>query len=196
MKKHKLLKLLSILAPVALLVSVSVMPVYAATSQDVTVTATPEFISIANSPGTWTINNLTGSGVIDVDTVYYANPGGDTNVPTATVVDGECNFTITNTSTIATDLTLSMATFSGGDANMTNSETGLNGATSYGAFSYFSGELYANKVIIKISGSDVGLDALGATTNIKWGAEVETQTDAWTGGDSSTSTLTIAAVAD
>lgn len=189
-------KLLISLALVLVLVVGFIIPVSADTSDDVTVTATPEFIAITSAPTTWTINDLTGSGVILVDTVYYANPGGDTTPPSATVVDGECNFTITNTSTVATDITCTWGSFTGGDGDMTNSDLGTNGATTYGAYSWFSGDTYASKVIIKSTGSDVGKNALGATTNIKWGCEIETRTNAWTGGSSSTSTLTVTATAD
>lgn len=151
---------------------------------------------IANAPTTWTMNGLMGSGVIQIDTIYYANPQGDTQAPASTVADADCNFTITNSSTMAIDLTCTMGSFSGGDANMTNSDTGANGATTYGAYSWFSGILYANKVIIKSVGSDVGYDGLPATTDIKWGVEVETQTNEWAGGNSSTATLTITATID
>ena len=186
---------ISFILALVLVLSVS-MPMFAATSQDVTVTATPSYIAISNSPGTWTLNGITGSSVIAVDTVYYANPLGDTTTPSATVVDGECRFTITNTSSIAIDLTVNCGDFSGGDANMTNSDTGANGATSYGGYSWYSGMTYASKVIMKTTASDVLYNALAAETNIKWGAEIETQTNAWTGGSSSTCTMTISATAD
>jgi len=166
----------------------------AATTQDVTITATPSYIDIANAPSTWTLNGITGSGKIAVDTIYYANPLGDTTAQTATPVDGECRFTITNTSSIATDLSVNSGDFSGGSANMTNGDSGANGATSYGGYSYFSG--VAGTVVMATSGSGVGKDALAATTDIKWGAQIETQTNAWAGGSASTATMTISAVAD
>lgn len=169
---------------------------YAATTQDVTVTATPEYVSISNSPSTWTLNGITGSGVIQVDTIYYSNPLGDTTAPSATVVDGECRFTITNSSTVAIDLTVTCGAFAGGDANMTNSDTGANGATTYGSYCWYSGMTYASKVIVKSSGSGVMYNELAALTDIKWGAEIETRTDAWTGGSSSTATMTISATVD
>lgn len=134
--------------------------------------------------------------MILVNTTYYANPLGDTTPPSATVVDDECTFTITNPSSVAIDITVTWGSFTGGGADMTNSDDGTNGATTYGAYSWFSGDLYSSKVIIKSSGSSVGKDALAATADIKWGAEILTRTDAWTGGTSSTSTLTVTATAD
>lgn len=187
---RKLLVLILVLA-LSLIPTTSIM---AATTQDVTVTATPSYIDIANAPGTWTLNGITGSGKIAVDTIYYANPLGDTTPPTGTPVDGECRFTITNTSSIAIDLSVNSGDFSGGDANMTNGDTGANGATSYGGYSYFSGVVGTTQM--DTSGSGVGKDALAATTNIKWGAQIETQTNAWTGGGASTCTMTISAAAD
>ena len=53
----------------------------------------------------------------------------------------------------------------------------------------------ANKVIIKSTGSDVGIDGHSAGA-ISWGAQIDTQTNAWTGGTSSTSTLTVTATMD
>lgn len=174
---------------------VVVLPASAATSQNVTVTATPEFIAIANSPATFTLNSLTGTSKILPSTTYYTNPLGDTTSPTgAGATDSECEFTITNTSNIVTDLTVTMANMSSGDAS-TNGNSGAAGATSYGAKSYFSGQASGAWVVTKTSGSSVGLASLGATTNIKWGFLYATQTNAWTTGTSMTTTATIAAVA-
>lgn len=169
-----------------------VMPVNAATSVDVTVTATPKFISISNSPGSWTINGLTGTGYIDPSTTYYSNPASDTTAPSATVIDADCNFTITNTSTIVTNIKIHMHDFSGGSANMTNGGTGTAGATSYGAYGYYSGMTFTSKVVVSTSDIEL-IHALGATTNKKWGVQINTQTDAWSGGSNSTATCTITA---
>lgn len=174
---------------------VLVVPAFAATSDDVVVTATPEYIAITNAPATWTVNGLTGNSVIVVSTTYYSNPVGDTTVPTSTVVDGDCRFTVTNTSSVAIDLTVNFPDHTGGDAS-SNSDTGSGAATSFGAYTYFSGETFASKVIAKDTGSDVALDALGATTDILWGIEYDSQDNAWTSGTAMTSTVTITATAD
>jgi hypothetical protein len=173
------------------------LPALAATTQDVTVTATPSLVSIANAPATWTLDGITGDSLVDINTVYYANPLGDTTAPAgANVVDAECRFTITNSSTVAIDLSVNSGNFTGGDA-MTNSDTGNNGVGQYGAYSWVSGTAYpGGRVIMKTAASAVVKDALAALTNIKWGAEIETQTDAWGSGDAMTATMTISAVAD
>lgn len=170
------------------------LPVLAATSQNVTVTATPAFISISNAPGDWTIGGITGTGKITPDTIYYSNPLGDTVAPSATVVDGECRFTITNTSTIAIDLTVNFPNHTGGDASQ-NSNLGTNDTTKFGAYSYFSGKLFSAKVIAQASGSAEAYDNLAAATGIKWGLMYESQSDEWTSGTAMTSTVTISASA-
>ena len=186
----------AILIAVTLVLS-GVLPALAATSQDVTVTATPSYIAISNGQATWTINGIAGSGVIEPSTTYYANALGDTDVPDATVGATEGYFPITNTSSVDITLTVDMENFAGGDANMTNGETGSAGATSYGAYSWYEGQTYANKVIIKTNGtgSDVLWTSPTPGADIDLGAEISTQTNAWAGGGSSTATLKITAAA-
>lgn len=194
MKKRRWI--LSIVLALVLLLATA-LPVSAADSQDVTVTATPEYIAIANAPATWTVNDAGGgSGVITTSTEYWTNPLGDTTTPSDPVVDGECRFTITNTSTVAIDLTVNFIHFTGGDA-MQNSGTGSGGVGTFGAYSYCTGMTYSTgKVIADNSGSAVMKDALAALTDIKWGVSCDTQTDAWTSGSDMTSTVTITATAD
>lgn len=155
-------------------------------------TVTP---AIVNAPATWTINGITGSGTISPNTTYYSNPGGDTVAPTsANVTDGECRFTITNSSTMVIDLTVNFPDHTGGDAS-TNNNTGNNTATQFGAYSYFSGLPLANKVIAKNSGSAVAYSGLPATTNIKWGLEYKGQSNIWGSSNNMTSIVTITATA-
>ena len=195
--------LIAILLALALTV-VPAAGVFAASSQDVTVTADPLYLCITNTPNTWTINGLGGgteSGKIKPNITYYANPitdGDDTTPPSATVVDSECNFTVTCcTGAVTCDLTVTWGAFTTGDADMTNSDAGTNGVDTYGAYCWYSGMLYANKVIVQTSGSAKMYDAgLAADASLKWGVEILTRTNDWTGGTSSTSTLTITATAD
>lgn len=190
-------KLLVVMVLALALILVPVTPALAATEQEVTVTGVPAFIAISNAPATWDINDVaeaTGK-TIAPDTLYYSNPLGDTTIPTVGgAVDGECRFTITNTSTVIIDLTVLFPDHTGGDAS-TNSETGANGATSFGAYSYFSGQIQGAWVVAKDTGSAAGLEDLAATTNIKWGLIYESQSDAWTSGDAMSSTVTITATA-
>lgn len=194
--KKKLRILFTSMMLVVVLIATLVLPTMAADSQDVTVTATPLYLAITNDPSTWTLNDAGGgSGTISPDTIYYSNPLGDTTPPSSTVLDGECRFTVTCSSGATTcDLTVNMGDFSGGSANMTNSDDGTNGATSYGAHSWYSGMSYGSKVVMKTTGSStLYATGLAADASLKWGAEVETQTNAWSGSSSSTATMTITA---
>ena len=161
---------------------------------DVTVMATPSYISLTSAPTTWDLNDITGDGLVNTDTRYYSNPLGDTTPPSATVLDAECQFTWTNDSTVSINITVNCGAFTGGSADMTNGLTGDNGAATYGAHCWYSGLTYASKVIVKSSGSDV-LYTAAAGVDKKWGAEIETRTTAWAGATPSTATMTITAVA-
>lgn len=207
---HKKIGIALIMAVAILASLLPATPLFAATSEGVTVTATPAFIACDNDPATWTLNDIVGDGVspkgtIAIDTIYYSNPYGDGDSPADvqdgeeadTVIAGECRFTLTNTSTITTDMFVHIGSFSGGSANMTNSDdTGANGATTYGAFSYCTGMTYSTgKVVCKSTGSAATKEDLAPTTNILWGLALETQTDAWAGGSASTATMTVSLAA-
>ena len=184
--------------------------VFAQSSDDVTVTADPLYLSITNtnddSTDTWLINGLgtgTESGQININTTYYANPitdGDDTTPPSDTVLGTECYFTVTNAAGADTcDLTVTWGAFTTGHATMTNSDAGTNGADLYGAYCWYEGmtTYSTSKVIVKSSNSDkMYTTGLAAEASLKWGVEILTRTNAWAGGTSSTSTLTITATAD
>ena len=132
-----------ILGLVMALVIMLAMPAMGASDATVTVNITPAFISITNSPNNWTINgDYGGSGTAATDTTYYANPWGDEQAPNSTVADGDCRFEITNTSTVATDISVNFGNFTRGDA-MTNSNTRSNAASSYAPHRCASGSAYA-----------------------------------------------------
>lgn len=186
--------LISVILVIALLV-LPVSEALAATSAEVTVTATPSYIAITNLPEDWTINGITGNWLISENTTYYSNPLGDETTPSATVAEGECYFEVTNSSSVNITLTVNFANFTGGDA-MTNGNTGSAGATSFGAYSYYSGMTYSAKVIAKNTGSDaLKSDIPDTEISIKWGLEITTRTDDWTSGDTQTSTVTMTATA-
>lgn len=176
------------------LVIVPVSGVLADTSQDVTITAQPGYIAIANSPDNWTINDvgLAGGKYINPDTIYYSNTQGDTTPPSSTVADNECHFSVTNTSGIATNIVVNFPNHTGGDASE-NSNLGTNDTTKFGAYGYVSGQLFANKVILEATGSDNLISSLAATTDFKWGIMYESQSNDWASGTAMTSTVVITA---
>lgn len=187
--------LLSLLVVASMLLSMTTM-VMGGSSADVTVTAAPGLVSFNSSPNTWTMNGLTGSGLVDENTTYYSNPLGDTTPPSATVADGECYFTWNNTSSVNISVSVNCIAFTGGGADMANSNTGSNNATHYGGYSWVSGQTYAtDKQIIKSSGSTVVFNTTSAGQDKKWGAEITTRTNTWTNSTASTATMTISAAA-
>ncbi len=184
--------LISFILVVTLLVFTATVGL-AATSDTVTVTAVPSFVSITSSPNTWTINGISGNGKIAPNTTYYSKTSDNVS-PSSTVLGAEAYFEITNASTENTTIAVNWGNFSGGDA-MTNSDNGSAGATSFGAYSYYEGLLYSNKVIAKATGSDPLKSNHPATTNLKWGVEITTRISGWTSGDTQTSTITVTATA-
>lgn len=190
MKDKKQKMVLVALACLALTVVFSIP----AAATDITVTAAPTFIEFGSTPGAWTLNGITGSGYVGEGITYYSNPLGDTAAPSATVLDGECFFTWSNNSSVNITVTVNWGAFTGGDADMTNSGSGSNGATSFGAYAWVSGQTYADKVIVAGSGSDSVYNTTAAGEDKKWGAEIATRTDSFTGSSPSSSTLTITAV--
>ena len=189
--------ILSVVLALVLLFAFAV-PVFAATSDTVTVNATPVFISIAVTEASWTINDG-GDDLIRVDTEYYATDANDTTAPGSPVDDADCFFTITNTSTVATDITLTCGHFTGGDT-WQNSETRNNGADTFAMLSYFTGDTWVNfatsGVVVEVSGSAVGKDGLGSGTNIQFGIAFDSPTDAPTIGGAQSGTITVSAVED
>lgn len=196
-------KLILILA-VGILLLIPAGAVLALTSQEVTVTATPSYMCIANAPGAWAINDVLDAGdkTILKDTTYYSNPVGDTTIPSDPVVDGECKFTITNTSSVPIDLTVNFPSMTGGDAmsnvNLVGADTSTAAdADSFVAWSYCTGMTpYATaKVLAKATESSAMKSSLAAITDIKWGLEIQTKTDDWGSGTAMTSTVVITATA-
>jgi hypothetical protein len=164
-------------------------------SVNVTVTATPGYLSIDVAPTDWTINGISGDGIVRTGTTYYANPLGDETAPTG-ISDGECRFTFTNDGNLDVDITCNMDDFSGGDANMTNSDGGYtsNGNTSFGASGYYSGGTWdTDAVTFASSGSSTFISGLTVSNTIKWGVALLTQTDPFAGSAASSSIITCTA---
>ena len=193
--------ILGLVLTVALLAGI-VLPAssaFADTSKTVTVTAKASFIAITLDVNTWTINGIDGNGFIAPDTKYYANPTGatgDVTAPTATVIDGDCYFQVTNaSSSVPLDLTVNWGHFTGGDAMQNANSKTTNGANAFAAAAYCTGMTYADAPSANVSGSAAMKDEWTGAT-LKWGLYIETQSGAWTSGDVQTSTVTIVATAD
>jgi hypothetical protein len=208
-------KLMLSLLLAMMMVLVFVVPVLAdaGSSQEVEVTATPALLAIANTPGTWAPNDIVGDGVtpkgtIAPDTPYYTNPLGDElspallgddEDPITTVDISECLFAITNTSSVAINLTVNFPDFANGDAmananaDHTGTETSA-GSDTFVAWSYYEGMLLygTNKVLAKATESEPLITDFDSAS-LGWGLELQTQTDDWTSGTAMVSTVTITA---
>ena len=181
------------------LVVSAAVPVFAATTADVTVTATPAIVSISNLPTAWTMNDsgatTPGDDAIRKATTYYSNDEDNTAAPSSTVVDSECRFTVTNDGTVNVDIEISMSDFSGGTDPMTNGDTGSAGVGTFGAKAYVSGALLSAASVITVAGTaDVIANLPHTASNTKkWGLQIATQTDDFTDSTSTTSTVTLTA---
>lgn len=182
--------IVSAVLALVLVVSATV-PVFAATTADVDVTATPAFVSITNLPTTWAINGLTGDSLIRPSTTYYSNPLGDETVPSTTVLDTECYFTVTNDGTVNVNIAIDFPDFTLGDT-MTNGGTGAGGVGTFGAKGYVSDVLYASAVTLLDDVTGTVISSLAPGTK-KWGIMLATQTDAFTSSTAMTSTVLLRA---
>ena len=187
--------ILAILMAVALIV-IPVGNALAASSVDVTVTASPAVISLTVLPTTWDINDeVAGDGLVRINTTYYANPTGDETAPNNPVVDGDCRFTFTNDGTVNIDIACDFADFTSGDA-MQNSEGGytVNGANDFGASGYASGAAWPGGAVDFLStGSAEFIDDLAVSGTIMWGAAILMQSGDFVSAVTMDSTITCTA---
>ena len=195
--KRTLIALLLALA----LVVIPVGSAFAATTADVTVTATPSILSISvedkgltPDPANWVINDVAETGTTKIvrDTTYYANPGSDTTAPSATVLATECYFTLFNDGDVAADITILMTDLN--VAVMTNGEGGylVNGATSFGASAYIEGDDWDADAIDLLTTPSAFQTAL-ATGDIDFGVALLTQDDSFTSAVALSGTITLEA---
>lgn len=169
-------KLFTILFTLVFLLSMSV-PTFAATSQDVTVTGTPSFISISNSPGSFDFQTLAENTDEQTSNGY---------------------FTVTNSSSVNIDLNIQCDNWTGvtswtygapgedqGQLKASSANGGVGGSTGAGNFD-----------IAILVGSDTLLcDNVTAVTNPTWELQIDVAST-FTHGDEQTNTVTIIAVAE
>ena len=95
----------TILLVMVLTVSMAV-PALAATTQDVTITATPTYIALTNDTATWAV------GTVTISTTYWWSHDGA--APDEPFTDGECKAIITNTGSVAEDIDIHCHAATGG----------------------------------------------------------------------------------
>jgi hypothetical protein len=156
-------RLIGILLAISLVLGVSV-PAFAATTADVTITATPTYIAMTNSENTWAL------GVITATSTYYWT--SDNLVAAEPLVNGDMKSTITNTGSVAEDIDIKVAAFTGGvgwaistddspAADEVSIRAGITGMANRAA-------------MVQVITTDVELkDALAASGTIMWCMELE-----------------------
>lgn len=153
--------------------------VYAGTTQDVTVNATPEYMTISNSPSTFNF------GVV-------ATSSSDNT--------GNAYFTITNGSTVNIDISIGCDNWSGATAwvygspasdtgrLMTSSaDGGTSGSSGQGAYDILVADASSSKTLL--------CDNVTTATNPTWEMELEAPS-AFTHGDENSTTVTVEATAE
>ena len=167
--------------------------VFAASTATVNVTATPSMIEISINNPDWTINGISGTGLLDVDTFYYSQASqSETTIFGEPVSAANCRNLVTNSSTVDITLKADMANFSSGDA-MTNAGDGANAANVYAAFVQAAGSNWSTAQIMETTGSTVFWTSSSPGEDIEVAFGVETQTGAWGSGTSMTSSILLTA---
>lgn len=152
MKKY----ILSVLIAFTLILTI-VTPAFAATTADVTVTFTPQSISISDDQTSYDF------GVCDASTTPY------------TATDW-C--AVTNTSNIQTDITIAVtgSTWTGGNP-YTHSDTGTPGSDTVGLSSNRGGTWGVGDVIVKYSAPNYIYENCPASTSFDYGLKLYVPTD-------------------
>lgn len=170
----------------ALVVAILPLTVSAATTQDVTITATPTYIALTNSEATWAIGV-----VVESHEYYWWTTDGNAPAPEPFEAD-DMKSTITNTGSVTEDIDLHGHDFSGGVGwTLSADETPAADEVSvrYGITGC------ANRAgMTQIGAADTELkDSLAASGTIKWCMSLETGTFGDGVAKSGTITLTASA---
>ena len=152
----------------------------AATSQAVTVTATPSYVSISNDPSTWPI------GAVNASSSYWSKNA----TPTFPLDDGECYFTVTNDGSVAVDITVTGANFTGGVGWTLAGSTGENTVVMKAGK---SGDSLEGNMVTLTTGAQAFISALAASGTKMW--ELKLDTGTFTDGVAKSADVTLTAAA-
>lgn len=188
---------ISVVLAVALVI-VPASGVLAADTATVTVTAVPSYIDISIDNTAWTLNGISGSGALDINTTYYSQASGDETTTFGDPVTAVSAWhSVTNSSGINITLKSDMSNFANGTVPMTNGN-GTAGANAFAAWVCEAdgvADWSTDKVVMQTSGSTIFWTSSSAGDDIKVGFGVQTQTGAWTDATSQESTITLTGVA-
>lgn len=168
-----------------ILVMLPLVPVLAATTQDVTVTATPSYVALTNSEASWAI------GTVSASTSYWWT--SDTEAPAEPFIDGDMKSTITNTGSVAEDIDIKATNFTGGVGwTLTSDAAGENTVRMKAGK---TGDANEAAMVTLTTGDQELVDSLAASGTKLWCMKLETGT--FTDGVEKSSTVTLtASVAD
>lgn len=184
MKRRVWPKLLPVIIAVVLCIGMAV-PALAATTQDVTVTATPTYIALTNSQATWAV------GTVAVSSTYWWT--SDTEAPAEPFVDGDMKSTITNTGSVAEDIDIKVANFTGGDGwTISTDDSPAEGEISIRAGK--TGDANEAAMVQVITTDTELVDSLAASGTKLWCMEMETPSS-FTDGAEKTGVVTLTASA-
>lgn len=171
----------SVAFALALLV-VSAVPALAATTQEVTVTATPEYIALTNSEASW------AAGSVAESSTYWWT--ADTTAPDEPFVDGDMKSTITNTGSVAEDIDVKVAAFTGG-VGWSISTDDSPGEDEVSLRAGITGTANEAAMVQVITSDTELVSNLAASGTKKWCMEMETGT--FTDGVEKSGTVTLTA---
>jgi hypothetical protein len=184
MKKKVLLKVGAIILALALCLGLAV-PALAATSATVTITATPTYIAMTNSEASWAV------GTVAVSSTYWWT--SDDLAPEEPFVDGDMKSTITNTGSVAEDIDIKVANFTGGDGwTISTDDSPEEGEISLRAG--ITGTANEGAMVQMITSDSELVDNLASSGTKKWCMEMETPSS-FTDGAEKTGTVTLTASA-
>jgi len=161
------------------LVGALVSPAIAATSQDVTVTATPIYIALTNSPSSEPLGTVAASSTIWASGSTPADP----------LVDAGCTFTITNTGSVAELIQIKGSNFTGGVGWTLAATVGENTVVIKAGK---SGDAHAAMIALTTT-NQTFITSLASSATKKW--EFNLQTGTFTDGVEKSGTITLTASA-
>jgi len=163
------------------LVLIPVTSAFAATSQAVTITATPSYISISNSPSSKAF------GSVAVSTAYWSKG----SAPTFPLDDDECNFTVTNDGSVAVNINVTGSNFTGG-VGWTLAGTPAQNTVTLKAGK--SGDANEPAMVTLTTSPQGFISSLAAAGAKKWEIKMETPTS-YTDGVEKSGSVTLTAAA-
>ena len=154
------------------------MPVFAQSTADVTVTATPTYISISNTPTSEALGSLATNSTTWAIGTAPADP----------LTDAGCTFTVTNDGNVAENITIKATNFTGGVGWTLASTVGVDTVVMKAGK---SGDAQSAMVVVMPTGGANFISALAVNGTMKW--EFNLSTGTFTDGVEKSTTITLTA---